>query len=75
MPKFGVFSVFEVRRILEEEEEGFVLVRQKGSHLILQKRESDGTITVPVPNHPEIRIGTLQSIIRQSGLPKQKFMR
>ncbi len=28
-------------------------------------------ITVPVPLHDEIRIGTLQSIIRQSGLPKE----
>jgi predicted RNA binding protein YcfA (HicA-like mRNA interferase family) len=28
---------------------------------------------VPVPMHREIRIGTLQSIIRQSGLPRSEF--
>jgi predicted RNA binding protein YcfA (HicA-like mRNA interferase family) len=28
---------------------------------------------VPVPDHVEIRIGTLQSIIRQSGLPRRLF--
>jgi predicted RNA binding protein YcfA (HicA-like mRNA interferase family) len=39
----------------------------------MQKREADSTITVPVPNHKEIRIGTLQSIIRQSGLPREIF--
>jgi len=39
----------------------------------MQKRLSDMTITVPVPNHDELRIGTLQSIIRQSGVPKGEF--
>ncbi|MFZ2603044.1 MAG: type II toxin-antitoxin system HicA family toxin, partial [Candidatus Omnitrophota bacterium] len=29
--------------------------------------------TVPIPNHKEIRIGTLQSIIRQSDLPRSEF--
>jgi predicted RNA binding protein YcfA (HicA-like mRNA interferase family) len=39
----------------------------------MQKKLSVGTITVPVPDHHEIRIGTLQSIIRQSGIPRQEF--
>ena len=34
---------------------------------------NNGTITVPVPDHREIRIGTLQSIIRQSGIPRSEF--
>jgi predicted RNA binding protein YcfA (HicA-like mRNA interferase family) len=28
---------------------------------------------VPVPDHAEVRIGTLMSIIRQSGLPRTLF--
>ena len=52
---------------------GFTEVRQRGSHIVMQKQTSDSTITVPVPNHPELRIGTLQSIIRQSGLPRTLF--
>ena len=67
MPKLGVFSGEEICRILETE--GFLRVRQKGSHTILQKRTEQTTITVPVPMHRTIRIGTLQSIIRQSRLP------
>jgi len=55
------------------EKHGFIQVRQRGSHLVMQKRLPDTTITVPVPNHTEIRIGTLQSIIRQSGLNKSEF--
>lgn len=39
----------------------------------MQLRLSYTTVTVPVPDHREIRIGTLRSIIRQSGLPKSLF--
>jgi predicted RNA binding protein YcfA (HicA-like mRNA interferase family) len=52
---------------------GFLEVRQRGSHIVMQKRLSDTTLTVPVPNHAELRMGTLQSIIRQSGLPRNEF--
>jgi predicted RNA binding protein YcfA (HicA-like mRNA interferase family) len=38
------------------------------------QRAGDGSsITVPVPDHPEIRIGTLLSILRQSGVPRADF--
>jgi predicted RNA binding protein YcfA (HicA-like mRNA interferase family) len=39
----------------------------------MQQETPDSTITVPVPNHKEILIGTLQSIIRQSQLPRALF--
>ncbi|MHB8414314.1 MAG: type II toxin-antitoxin system HicA family toxin [Acidiferrobacteraceae bacterium] len=50
---------------------GFVEVRQHRSHIVMQKRLPDTTITVPVPNHAEIRIGTLQAMIRQSGVARR----
>ena len=52
---------------------GFVQVRQRGSHIIMQKQEGWRTTTVPVPNHKELRAGTLRSIVRQSGLQKTDF--
>ena len=61
----------EVGKILEQH--GFQLIRQRGSHMIMQKKTKDSTITVPVPDHKELRIGTLRSIIRQSGVLKQEF--
>jgi predicted RNA binding protein YcfA (HicA-like mRNA interferase family) len=73
MPKLGVFSGTEVCDLLRAQ--GFELVRQRGSHLIMQRRLGETTITVPVPNHREIRIGTLQSIIRQSQVPRDLFLR
>jgi predicted RNA binding protein YcfA (HicA-like mRNA interferase family) len=50
-----------------------VEVRQKGSHVVMQKATDSSTITVPVPLHSELRIGTLQAIIRQSGVARSEF--
>jgi len=69
--KLKVLSGKEVCKILSDN--GFIQVRQKGSHILMQKKSESRTITVPVPNHAEIKIGTLQSIIRQSELPKTYF--
>lgn len=52
---------------------GFVQVRQRGSHIIMQKQMKDSTTTVPVPIHKELKLGTLRSIIRQSKLSKTDF--
>jgi len=52
---------------------GFIEVRRRGSHLGMQKKDSISTITVPVPDHKELRRGTLRSIIRQSGVPRTFF--
>ncbi len=71
MLKLCVLSGREVCAILARY--GFIQVRQKDSHIVMQKRDYNGTITVPVPDHAELRIGTLQSIIRQSGVAKNEF--
>jgi predicted RNA binding protein YcfA (HicA-like mRNA interferase family) len=34
---------------------------------------ADSTITIPIPNYEELQIGTLRSIIRQSGLARALF--
>ena len=71
MGKLRVLSGQEVRRILERQ--GFTEVRRRGSHVVMQRRAVSGTVTVPVPDHAELRIGTLLSIIRQSGVPCPEF--
>lgn len=71
MGKLRVLSGAEVCAILSDA--GFEAVRQRGSHVIMQKRAANGTTTVPVPQHKELRTGTLLSIIRQSGLPRNLF--
>jgi len=52
---------------------GFVEVRRRGSHALMQRREAGTTISVPVPLHLELKLGTLGSIIRQCGLPRALF--
>lgn len=71
MGRLRVLSGRDVCRVLERH--GFDRVRQRGSHVVMQKRTPESTITVPVPDHTEIRTGTLLSIIRQSGLPRSLF--
>ncbi len=71
MGKLKVLSGIEVCKILEAND--FNKIRQKGSHILMQKRTEDSTITIPIPNHKEIKIGTLKSIIRQSKLLKELF--
>ncbi|MFM7180462.1 MAG: type II toxin-antitoxin system HicA family toxin [Verrucomicrobiales bacterium] len=44
------------------ESHGFRLARQRGSHMVMQKSGGDcGSITVPVPDHDELRTGTLRN--------------
>lgn len=71
MPGLKVFSGAALAALPEAN--GVAMVRQRGSHCVMQKRTADSSITVPVPLHREIRMGTLQSIIRQSGLPRSLF--
>ncbi|MBN1293434.1 MAG: type II toxin-antitoxin system HicA family toxin [Candidatus Latescibacteria bacterium] len=71
MGKLRVMSGKEVCSILKQH--GFIEIRRKGSHIAMQKKDSAGTVTIPVPDHVEIRPGTLQAIIRQSGIPRSEF--
>jgi predicted RNA binding protein YcfA (HicA-like mRNA interferase family) len=69
--KLKTFSGRELCKLLEKH--GFAQVRQRGSHIVMQKRTAETTITVPVPNHKQLKTGTLLSIIRQTQLPKDLF--
>lgn len=73
MGELAVLSGREVVAILAAH--GFVEVRQRGSHVVMQRQSETATTTIPVPDHRQLAIGTLRSIIRQSGLPKAPFER
>lgn len=72
MTKLPRLSGKEVIRVLSKN--GFVILRQKGSHVIMKKESAEGKIAVVVPNHKEVDRGTLLEIIRQSKLTREKFM-
>jgi predicted RNA binding protein YcfA (HicA-like mRNA interferase family) len=54
----------QVRMALERA--GFVFRRQAGSHMILRRSEPYGRVVVP--DHKQIRQGTLRRIIADAGL-------
>ena len=47
---------------------GFVVTRQKGSHVRLEKNTEVKTIKITVPNHPILKKGTLSQIIKSTEL-------
>ncbi len=59
----------QVRAALERA--GFVFRRQSGSHMIL--RRDDPPARVVVPDHREVREGTLRRIIADAGLTVDQF--
>jgi predicted RNA binding protein YcfA (HicA-like mRNA interferase family) len=71
MGRLRVLSGREVCRILQQH--GFIEVRRRGSHIVMQRHTDAGSVTVPIPDHRELAIGTLLSIIRQSAVPRAEF--
>jgi predicted RNA binding protein YcfA (HicA-like mRNA interferase family) len=61
----------EVRSVLERA--GFVCRRQKGSHMILRRNEPPARVVIP--DHKEVRQGTLRRIIADAGLTVEEFTR
>ncbi len=51
---------------------GYVLDRQRGSHMILRQQNSPHR-RLTVPDHQEVAKGTLRAIIRQAGLTVVEF--
>lgn len=71
MGRLRVLSGREACEILSHH--GFAEVRRRGSHIAMQSKLASGTITVPVPDHNQLRTGTLRAIIRQSGVARSEF--
>ena len=71
--KLPVVSGSDVIKMLEKE--GFLVVRQRGSHVSLHKKVNDKTLLVVVPMKKEIKKGTLLSIIKQAGMAREEFIK
>ncbi len=56
--------------IAQLEEDGWFLVRTKGSHRQFHHPSKPGTVTVSGKLSVEVPIGTLNSALRQAGLKK-----
>lgn len=49
---------------------GFAIVRQRGSHIRMEK----GALAVTVPAHDSIAPGTLQSVLKQASVSVEEFV-
>ena len=68
MPKLPRISGSEIVRALQRL--GFEVARQRGSHVIM-RRGASGCV---VPNHREVKVGTLAGVLRQAGVSAEEFI-
>jgi predicted RNA binding protein YcfA (HicA-like mRNA interferase family) len=54
--------------------DGWLVVRQRGSHIRLQKRTADETLKIIVPAHRPIKRSTLSYILKQAHLDLAAFL-
>lgn len=54
---------------------GFTVVRQRGSHIVLRKETPEGAVGTVVPDHPELKVGTLRGVLKLARVSPQEFAR
>jgi predicted RNA binding protein YcfA (HicA-like mRNA interferase family) len=72
MPKLRRVSGEEAIRALERL--GFRRLRQRGSHVILKKETTQGSVGCVVALHRELAVGTLHGILQQAKVTPEEFM-
>jgi predicted RNA binding protein YcfA (HicA-like mRNA interferase family) len=74
MPKFPVDApIRKVMRALEILD--FKVIRE-GNHIAMLKEDPDGKRTpLTIPNHPTIRKSTLRTILTQTRIPRDEFLK
>ncbi len=54
---------------------GWIVARQKGSHIIMVKEGSPVILTIPVHKNKPVKRGTLRDLIKDAGLTVEEFCR
>jgi len=53
---------------------GFIAVRQRGSHIRMEKRLDDETLMITVPAHRPVKRSTLSHILKQAAVSLDDFL-
>ena len=72
MPRLPRVSGRQAIRALERL--GFEQVRQRGSHVVLRRKSTDGDDGCVIPLHDELAVGTLRAILRHAGVTPDEFV-
>ncbi len=64
MSKVPSLNYDQLIKVLQRD--GWIIVRQRGSHIRLQKHEDDETLKLIVPAHKPIKRSTLSHILKQA---------
>ncbi len=72
MTKVPSLSYQEILRALQRD--GWLVIRQKGSHIRLQKHIEERTLKVTVPAHRPVKRSTLSHILKQAEIPLERFL-
>ena len=71
MSKVPILPYDQIIRALQRN--GWVVVRQKGSHVRLQKRTAAEVLKLTVPAHRPLKRSTLSHILKQARLSVDEF--
>ena len=72
MTRLGGYTGTEVVRAFQNA--GWNVVRQKGSHVCLEKPEHEATLTVPVHKGKDVKKGTLRNLIKDAEMTVDEFL-
>ncbi|MCZ2112952.1 MAG: type II toxin-antitoxin system HicA family toxin [Anaerolineae bacterium] len=72
MSKVPSISYIEIIRALQRD--GWTVVRQRGSHIRLQKRTGDELLKLTIPAHKPVKRSTLSHILKQARLSTDEFL-
>lgn len=73
MTKVPSLSYAKVIKALQKD--GWMVIRQKGSHVRLQKRCKEEILKITVPAHIPIKRSTLSHIIKQAKIALDDFLK
>ena len=72
MSKVPSLSYIKVIKALQRS--SWVVVRQKGSHIRLQKHVEEKTLKITIPAHRPIKRSTLSHILKQANITVDQFL-
>ncbi|MBZ0203302.1 MAG: type II toxin-antitoxin system HicA family toxin [Ignavibacteria bacterium] len=72
MSKVPVLHYQKIVNALQRD--GWIVVRQKGSHIRLQKRTEVEVLKLTVPAHKPVKRSTLAHILKQARIELEKFL-